>query len=138
MSAPVSSQIDWRGVAISVSYHRHQWSEFDHIEVNVIGDGIIPITETGYRPHYLHSDVTDEYGGAVAYVLAWLEQEAQTSCAARYMTVPSPTPTLRPGAANASLEPKPHIRRSAANVCSVKRPRVHAEFRDAVLQALGE
>ena len=44
MSAPVSSQIDWRGVAISVSYHRHQWSTFDHIEVNVIGDGIIPVT----------------------------------------------------------------------------------------------
>ena len=106
MSAPVTSQIDWHGVAISVSYHPHQWSTVDHIEVNVIGDGIIPITETGYRPHYLHSDVTDEYGGAVAYVLAWLEQEAQTSCAARYMTVPSPTPTLRPGAANASLEPR--------------------------------
>lgn len=66
MSAPVTSQIDWHGVAISVSYHRHQWSTFDHIEVNVIGDGIIPITETGYRSHYLHSDVTDEYGGAVA------------------------------------------------------------------------
>ncbi|WP_422005791.1 hypothetical protein [Pyruvatibacter mobilis] len=78
MSAPVTSQIDWRGVAISVSYHRHQWSEFDHIVVNVIGDGIIPITETGYRSHYLLSDVTDEYGGAVAYVLAWLEHEAQT------------------------------------------------------------
>lgn len=82
MSAPsipvVTSQIDWRGVAICISYHRHQWSTFDHIEVNVIGDGIIPITETGYRSHYLHSDVTDEYGGAVAYVLAWLEHEAQT------------------------------------------------------------
>jgi len=64
MSAPVTSQIDWRGVAISISYHRHQWAEFDHIEVNVIGDGIIPITETGYRSHYQHSDVTDEYGGA--------------------------------------------------------------------------
>ena len=78
MSAPVTSQIDWRGVAISISYHRHQWAEFDHIEVNVIGDGIIPITETGYRSHYQHSDVTDEYGGAVAFVLAWLEHEAQT------------------------------------------------------------
>lgn len=55
MSAPVTtSRIDWRGVAISICYRMRRWgSEFDHLEVKVIGDGDIPITETGYRSHFL-------------------------------------------------------------------------------------
>ena len=81
MSAPsipvVTSQIDWRGVAISISYHRHQWSTFDHIEVNVIGDGIIPITETGYRSHFTSREAVEDHGGTGAFAIAWLNHEAQ-------------------------------------------------------------
>lgn len=79
MSAPVTSQIDWRGVVISIRYHKRRWnSNFDHIEVQVIGSGEIPITETGYRSLFVQTFYVAEFGGLQAYVLAWLEHEAQT------------------------------------------------------------
>ncbi|MGV6803916.1 MAG: hypothetical protein ACWA49_06885 [Ruegeria sp.] len=54
MSAPITtSRIDWRGVAISIDYRiRRFHGDFDHLEIRVLGDGIIPITETGYRSHW--------------------------------------------------------------------------------------
>lgn len=79
MSAPVTSQIDWRGVVISISYHQRRWgSEFDHVEVTVIGNGEIPITETGYRSHFLANGIVEEFGGPEGYVSAWLDHEADT------------------------------------------------------------
>ena len=80
MSAPFSiTQIEWRGVQIEITFHPRRWrSEFDRIEIHVIGDGLIPITETGYRSRYLPAGITDEYGGPDAYVKAWLDHEAET------------------------------------------------------------
>ncbi|WP_340149023.1 hypothetical protein [uncultured Sneathiella sp.] len=79
MSAPlITAQIEWHGIAISISYRESRWkSDFDHIEVCVAGGEEIPITETGYRSHFLPHGIVDEFGGAESYVIAWLDHEAE-------------------------------------------------------------
>ncbi|MCB1466069.1 MAG: hypothetical protein KDK08_02695 [Rhizobiaceae bacterium] len=81
MSAPITaSHIDWRGVAISIDYRiRRFHGDFDHLEIRVLGDGIIPITETGYRSHFLPHGIVEEFGGPDEYVTAWLDHEAESA-----------------------------------------------------------
>ena len=77
MSAPITSQIDWRGVTIRIVFRKRRWnSDFDHLEITAINDAEIPITETGYRSHFLPDGVVEEHGGPEAYVIAWLDHEA--------------------------------------------------------------
>lgn len=80
MSAPITSQIDWRGVTIRIVFWQRRWkSDFDHLEVTTMDDAQIPITETGYRSHFLPVGIVKEYGGPKAYVLAWLDHEADSA-----------------------------------------------------------
>jgi hypothetical protein len=80
MSAPVTSQIVWRSISIEITFHKHRWkSDFDHIELRVEEGRIIPVTETGYRSHFLPAGIVDEYGGPEDFVRAWLDPEAETS-----------------------------------------------------------
>jgi len=79
--------MDWQGTALSVSYEEH-WLGIErdspfasaHFEVRVIDldNHIIPITQTGCRSHFVHRDLVAEYGGPEAFVLAWLDDAAQS------------------------------------------------------------
>ena len=78
MSAPITCQINCRGVAIRIDYRENRWnSDFDHIELHAEKGRIIPVTETGYRSHFLQTGIVDEYGGPEEFVCAWLDHEAQ-------------------------------------------------------------
>jgi len=78
MSAPITSQIDWHGVTIRIVFWKRRWkSDFDHLEITAMNDAQIPITETGYRSHFLPDGIVEEHGGPEAYVLAWLNYEAE-------------------------------------------------------------
>lgn len=61
--------IQWQGMAVSIR-HVANWSGtgFDHIEVQTIlpPRAPLPITETGYRSHFLHGEDLAGHGGAVA------------------------------------------------------------------------
>ena len=82
-----SVQIEWQGITLSITYEEH-WlgsereSPFDtaHLQVRVSTpiDAIIPITETGYRSHFIHRDAVRELGGPGGYVLAWLDEAARS------------------------------------------------------------
>lgn len=37
----------------------------------------LPITETGYRSHFVEPGVIETHGGPAAYVLAWLDEAAK-------------------------------------------------------------
>ncbi|PIL18146.1 hypothetical protein P775_21280 [Puniceibacterium antarcticum] len=77
MSPPVTSQIVWRNISIEITFHERRWkSDFDHIELRVEEGWIIPVTQTGYRSHFLLAGTVDEHGGHVDFVLAWLDHEA--------------------------------------------------------------
>ncbi|MCD1628090.1 hypothetical protein K7H22_19025 [Seohaeicola saemankumensis] len=94
MSAPITSQIVWRDISIEITFHKCGWkSDFDHIELRVEEGRIIPVTETGYRSHFLPAGIVDEYGGHEALVRAWLDHGAENSdwnrheAASRQMTL---------------------------------------------------
>ncbi|MGO4134653.1 hypothetical protein ACEQ6A_08840 [Rhizobium brockwellii] len=73
--------IQWQGMAISIR-HVANWSNtgFDHLEIQTVEPdrAPLPITETGYRSHFLHGSDLEAHGGAIAFVKAWLDHEAKS------------------------------------------------------------
>jgi hypothetical protein len=76
--------LTWRGIAITLSYER-DWLAMEelsyqvaHLTVTADDRRPLPFTETGYRSHFLAPAEIDAAGGPVAYVLAWLEEAAQS------------------------------------------------------------
>ena len=54
---------------------------FSHLEIEVKSpEGApLPVTETGYRSHFLSPGLVEEAGGPIAYVGVWLEEEAKSA-----------------------------------------------------------
>lgn len=82
------SQIDWHGFIVEIRYEP-SWSPamdscygfpIAHIELHVIGPqgAVLPVTDTGYRSHFVPNDTVIEAGGAISYVRAWLDDEARS------------------------------------------------------------
>ncbi len=77
-------RIDWNGITVEIRYEPN-WlnieTTFDpaHIEVESIDPtrAALPITDTGYKSHFTSRETIEAYGGAVAFVEAWLETESQ-------------------------------------------------------------
>ena len=77
MSAPVTTRIVWDGISVGITYHKRRWnSEFDHIELLAEDRHPLPVTETGYRSHFLHAGIVEDYDGPENFVRAWLDHEA--------------------------------------------------------------
>ena len=81
----LSKTIIWQGIEISITYKPNPFnisseSVIAHFEIKVISptDAQLPITETGYRSHYLHPDCVGEFDSPIDYVHAWLDHEANT------------------------------------------------------------
>lgn len=82
----IESEILWEGTRISIK-HNPRWLYKDgddlivqHIEICSHDRERLPITETGYRSHFLYgADALSEFSDdAKAYVAAWLTEAAQT------------------------------------------------------------
>ena len=80
----LSEPIMWQGIEISITYKPNPYnlsreSIIAHFEIKVLSPkgAQIPITETGYRSHYLHPDCVEEFDSPIAYVRAWLDYEAK-------------------------------------------------------------
>lgn len=69
--------ITWRGVEIEITFTPEKFGMTDHIELRTEGRKPLPVTEIGYRSHFMPSRTVDAHGGAVAFVTAWLEHEAK-------------------------------------------------------------
>lgn len=69
--------IDWQGIALSVGYAR-DWHGMGTAHIEVRSPSPIPITDTGYRSHFLHPEHVEDAGGPVAYVMAWLDVAADS------------------------------------------------------------
>lgn len=77
-------QADWQGIALSVSYCP-SWSVsyreiygYDLAHLEIRAPCPLPVTGTGYRSHFTRPDLIDAEGGPVAFVLAWLDDAAQS------------------------------------------------------------
>jgi hypothetical protein len=75
-------QTSWQGIPLSVSYCP-SWSPalarfygYDLAHLTVEAPCPLPITDTGYRSHFIQADLIEAEGGPVAFVLAWLDHDA--------------------------------------------------------------
>lgn len=78
-------RVDWRGILIEIRYCPN-WSnmtdeyeyQLAHLEVESIepARAMLPITETGYRSHFIRDAEIQTAGGPVAYLLEAIEQAA--------------------------------------------------------------
>ena len=77
----ITHTIEWHGVLLVVR-HRADYLRpgSSHIEVYVVRPkrATIPITETGYRSHFIDARELTQAGGPVAFVVAWLDAEAKS------------------------------------------------------------
>jgi len=82
-------KFDWQGVTVAVSYEA-DWlgmskdlSPFAtaHLEIEAVEPPRqpLPITETGYRSHFVAREVIEQAGGPVAFARAWLDQAAKAA-----------------------------------------------------------
>lgn len=74
----------WQGITLEVCYCPKWGAHFDgmgfaHLEIRSENCAVLPITETGYKSHFLPATEIDDQGGPVAYVEAWLDHAAQSA-----------------------------------------------------------
>ena len=100
-------KLTWRGIALVIrEQHDYLWPGQSHVEVYVVSKtrvkvvsktrfqpdvsktgvhrnarpkhAVLPITETGYRSHFIDTEELSLAGGAVSFVTDWLDREAIT------------------------------------------------------------
>ncbi|KPQ05927.1 MAG: hypothetical protein HLUCCA12_13155 [Rhodobacteraceae bacterium HLUCCA12] len=69
--------IVWRAVQIEITYTPDKFAVVDHIELRTEDRAPLPVTETGYRSHFMGKGTVAHHGGAVAFVTTWLDHEAE-------------------------------------------------------------
>lgn len=66
----------WEGIEIALSHHKLLYGcIFDHIELSA--KERLPVTETGYRWHFIHPDELALWDSPEAFVLDWLNDAAR-------------------------------------------------------------
>jgi len=73
-------KIIWSGIEIEITFTPEKFGIIDHIELRTQDKTPLPVTETGYRSHFIQAGTVLHFGGAIAFVTAWLDHEA--GCAA--------------------------------------------------------
>lgn len=70
--------LDWRGILIQVTLEKQRF--VDHLQIETLDPvrAPLPITETGYRSHFIAKDTIEDAGGPTAYVEAWLDEAARS------------------------------------------------------------
>jgi hypothetical protein len=69
--------ITWRGIALTITFTPDWLSVADHLEIETEGRIPLPVTETGYRSHFVATGAVEAHGGPVAVVTDWLDHEAR-------------------------------------------------------------
>lgn len=69
----------WNGIKIHIIHIGKRWGVIDHIEIRTVDpeNAPLPITETGYKSHFIQEEYLAEYDNAKEYVLAWLDHESK-------------------------------------------------------------
>jgi len=77
--------IDWQGYKIKVSCDEKSYNlshckgpNMIHFELRTIepAKAPLPVTQTGYRSHFVHAVLVAEYANPIAFVQAWLDHAA--------------------------------------------------------------
>ena len=69
--------IVWRGITVEITFTPEKFGMADHVELRTEDRAALPVTETGYRSHFVAVGTVEAHGGAVAFVTPWLDHEAE-------------------------------------------------------------
>ena len=72
-------QAEWQGIAITIRHTPQRFAGYDHLEIVSQDKQRLPITETGYRSHFLLPEELAEFGDPCGYVIAWLDYEVSSN-----------------------------------------------------------
>ena len=76
-------RITWEGIALSIRWcpdwlGRNAHYSVAHLELVTETGEALPVTNTGYRSHFVQREAVEAYESPIAYVKAWLDHEAQS------------------------------------------------------------
>lgn len=72
-------EAEWQGIAITIRHTPQRFAGYDHLEIVSQDKQRLPITETGYRSHFLLPEELAEFGDPCGYVIAWLDHEGNSN-----------------------------------------------------------
>lgn len=75
---PQIYNIVWQEIPVRITHTPARWDMIEHLEIESRDRAPLPFTETGYRSHFLSEDELHYGGGPVAFVTAWLDQDAES------------------------------------------------------------
>jgi hypothetical protein len=66
----------WNGIEFEIRWYPDcigfdDGTSMAHLEIESLDRAPLPITETGYKSHFVGKEVVDQYGGPETYVDAW-------------------------------------------------------------------
>lgn len=76
-SSMTEVRVVWQGIGLTVRCTPQRFTNHNHIEIESDDRVRLPITETGYRSHFLLAEEWAEFGDSVAFVVAWLNDAAK-------------------------------------------------------------
>lgn len=73
----MTHSIEWDGIIVAIS-HTANWlnSEYHHIELRA--DEPLPVTQTGYRSHFMNEEEFALFGDVTEFVIQWLDEAAKS------------------------------------------------------------
>jgi hypothetical protein len=78
-STVTAKTLVWRGTLIQIHYET-EWlgglTAYFTIKALEPARAALPITDAGYRSHFIDGEIVEDAGGPAAYVDAWLERAA--------------------------------------------------------------
>ncbi len=88
---PETFETVWCGISLVIRYEC-RWLDSEatnvaHLQIESVARERLPITETGYRSHFLLAAEVEEAGGPVAYATTWLDDMARSREWKRYAEV---------------------------------------------------
>ncbi len=72
-----SGVLEWRGMILQITFERQRFVDWLEIETLEPTRAPLPITETGYRSHFISKNIIKQAGGPETYVEAWLNEAAK-------------------------------------------------------------
>ena len=74
----MTERIVWRGVEVEIRYEEN-WlnTGLTHIEIEAQPRTPLPVTETGYRSHFIDPEALADFESVAAFVRFWLDTAAK-------------------------------------------------------------
>lgn len=78
------TEITWNNIAITIEYNPdysgayREFNGYGLAHVQLKADRPLPVSETGYKSQFIAEPLVAEYGGAIAFVTAMLDEAAKS------------------------------------------------------------